>query len=76
MEFDINKYENVVFHKDDMTNKKIKAMLLWYEYRVLELNLGKEDKIKLLDNIAKMMASNEWYEVATFFHKKKLEINK
>ena len=33
MEFNLNKYDGVNFHKDEMTHKKIKALLLWFDYK-------------------------------------------
>ena len=74
MEFDINKYDGVRFNSDDLMDKKIKSMLLWYEYKVIELNLTENECIELLDSIIKTMADNEWYEVSVFFQRMKLDL--
>lgn len=74
MEFDINKYDGVRFNSDDLMDKKIKSMLLWYEYKVIELSLTENECIELLDSIIKTMADNEWYEVSVFFQKMKLDL--
>ena len=55
-------------------DNKIKAMLLWYEYKVIDLNLTENERIELLDSIIKTMADNEWYEVSVFFQKMKLDL--
>ena len=74
MEFDLNKYNNIRFNEDDLMDKKIKSMLLWYEYKVIDLNLTENECIELLDSIIKTMADNEWYEVSVFFQKMKLDL--
>jgi hypothetical protein len=74
MEFDLNKYNNIRFNEDDLMDNKIKAMLLWYEYKVIDLNLTENERIELLDSIIKTMADNEWYEVSVFFQKMKLDL--
>lgn len=74
MEFDINKYDGVRFNSDDLMDKKIKSMLLWYEYKVIELSLTENECIELLDSIIKTMADNEWYEVSVFFQRMKLDL--
>jgi hypothetical protein len=74
MEFDLNKYNNIRFNEDDLMDKKIKAMLLWYEYKVIELSLTDNECIDLLDSIIKTMADNEWYEVSVYFQRMKLDL--
>jgi hypothetical protein len=74
MEFDLNKYNNIRFNEDDLMDKKIKSILLWYEYKVIELNLTENECIELLDSIIKTMADNEWYEVSVFFQKMKIDL--
>jgi len=76
MDFDINKYDNRNFHKDELTNKRIKALLLWYEYHSYEKGFGRVKKMKLLDNIINMSIRQEWYEIATFFKEEKNRISK
>ena len=72
MGFDINKYNGNTFHEDEMVNKKIRALLVWFEYQVYENDFTPETEIDLLDSIIKTMVSQEWYEVAVFFKKLKL----
>ena len=74
MGFDLNKYENVRFNEDDLMDRKIKAMLLWYEYKAEELKLSNNECIDLLDSIIKTMADNELYEVSVFFQKMKIDL--
>lgn len=72
MGFDINKYNGDTFHEDEMVNKKIRALLVWFEYQVYENDFTPETEIDLLDSIIKTMVSQEWYEVAVFFKNLKL----
>lgn len=74
MEFNFNKYDGVNFHKDEMVHKKIKALLLWFEYKSQDLSLSYSEKIQLLDNIIKNMIESEWYEVASFFKNIKVDL--
>lgn len=74
MGFNLNKYDGVNFHKDEMTHKKIKALLLWFDYKAQDLSLSYNEKVTLLDNIIDNMAKNEWYEVANFFKNIKADL--
>ena len=55
MGFNFNKYDGVSFHKDEMIHKKIKALLVWFEYKAQDLSLSYNEKIQLLDNIIKQL---------------------
>jgi hypothetical protein len=72
MGFDINKYNGHTFHENEMINKKIRALLVWFEYQVYENAFTPETEIDLLDSIINTMVSQEWYEVAVFFKNLKL----
>ena len=76
MGFNFNKYDGVSFHKDEMIHKKIKALLVWFDYKAQDLSLSYKEKIKLLDNIIKNMAEEEWYEVSKFFSNIKSDLIK
>ena len=67
MDFNINKYDNVRFHQDDLTHKRIKALLLWFEYEVYKNNLPLEGQIKLMERWLGRLLQEEYYEVLPFF---------
>ena len=74
MGFDINKYDNVTFSSNDLTNKRIKALLLWFEYEVDKNNLSVDAQIELLELWLKRFIKEELYEVIPFFEKKLTDI--
>ena len=67
MKFNFKRYEGVVFNKDPDINKKIKALLLWYDYEVMTKDLIYEDRIKLLDKWIKNFIDIELYEAIDVF---------
>jgi len=76
MAFNLNKYKDKVFHKDEGINKKIKALLLWYEFHSEQRELTTKGKLSLLDNMIRLCVKQEWFEIASFFRDKKSEIGK
>lgn len=71
MAFDINKYEDEIFHEVEEINNRIKVLLLWSEYQVESHTLNTKAQINLMDNILGICIKKEWYEIATFFKKRK-----
>lgn len=67
MEFDINKYDNVKFSEKDLTHKRIKALLLWFEYDVHKNNIPAEEQIPKMDAYLTKLLKEEFYEVLPFF---------
>lgn len=74
MGFDINKYDNVTFSTNDLTNKRIKALLLWFEHEVDKNNLSLDSQIELLELWLKRLLKEELYEVLPFFKQKLTDI--
>lgn len=74
MEFDIKKYDNTTFSDDDLTHKRIKVLLLWFEYEVHKNDLPPEAQIKLMTKWIDKIESQEYYEVIPFFQQKKNEM--
>ena len=73
MQFNINKYDDISFHNDELISKRIKALLLWFEYQVIDSEFSKELEIDFIDSIIETMVDQEWYEVAVFFKNLKLD---
>lgn len=73
MNFNINKYDNISFHKDEIVSRRIRALLLWFEFQVLDSEFSKELEIDFIDSIIDTMVDQEWYEVAVFFKDLKLD---
>jgi len=68
MEFNINKYDNVKFDKKDLTHKRIKALLLLFEYyEVHKKNIPLEEQIPAMDTYLVKLLNEEIYEVLPFF---------
>lgn len=68
MEFNINKYDNVKFDEKDLTHKKIKVLLLWFEYHeVYQKNIPLEEQIPAMDIFLLNLQDEEIYEVLLFF---------
>lgn len=73
MEFDMNKYDDISFHEDDLISRRIRALLLWFEFQVIDNEFSKEMEIDFIDSIINTMVTQEWYEVAVFFKDLKLK---
>ena len=73
MEFDMNKYDGVSFHEDEIISKRIRALLLWFEFQVIDNEFSREIEIDFIDSIINTMVTQEWYEVAVFFKNLKLQ---
>jgi len=67
MKFNFKRYEGVIFHKDPDINKKIKALLLWYDYEVITKDLSYRDRVTLLDKWIKNFIDIELYEAIDVF---------
>jgi hypothetical protein len=76
MDFDINKYDDSIFHNDDEINLKIKALLLWFDHQCFKNDLDTERMIVLIDGLINTAVREEWYEVADFFKDKKADLIK
>lgn len=69
MEFDIHKYDKITFSDDELTHKRIKALLLWFEYEVYKRNIPLSSQIPMMTNWIKKLEAQEYYEVLPFFTK-------
>ena len=76
MAFDINKYSGYTFNDNEIIDNKIKALLVWYEYQTMVNVYSINEQIQIIDNILKLCIKEEWYEIASFFKSKKIELLK
>lgn len=74
MDFNIYKYDNQIFHEDELIHGRIKALLIWYEFRAFERGSDKDEKLMLIDEVIKMCVKQEWFEIATFFSEQKIKV--
>lgn len=74
MDLNINKYDSVNFHKDNLTHKRIKALLLWFEYEVHKNNLSLENQVLLMEKWLDRLLLDEYYEVLPFFKRLKADM--
>jgi len=76
MAFDISKYQDYTFNNDENIDRKIKALLSWFDYQTHVNNYSINEQISLVENIIKLCIKQEWYEIASFFKNKKTELLK
>lgn len=74
MSFDAHKYDNVRFHKTELTHKRIKVLLLWFEYEVYKVDLPLEGQVELMDRWLNRLLNEELYEVIPFFENMKSDM--
>ena len=74
MEFDITKYDNTRFSDNDLTHKRIKVLLLWFECEVHKNNLPPKVQINLLSEWIDKLKEEEYYEVIPFFYQKRIDL--
>jgi len=67
MQFDFNRYDKRRFHKDDKIDKKVKTLLLYYDYKVIENKLNLGEQLVLLDDWIDKFVEHELYEVIPIF---------
>jgi hypothetical protein len=73
MGFDINKYNDEKFHEDELVNKRIRALMLWYEYQVFRRKLSRHDQLTLLNKVIDTTIRQEWYEITEHFKNIKIK---
>ena len=76
MPFDMQKYDEVRFHSDELTHKRIKVLLLWFEYEVYKKNPSAETQVKLMERWIDTLVKQEYYEVVPFFRNLKSDMIK
>ena len=74
MGFNIKKYENTHFHDDELIQKRVRALMTWYDYQIFKDELGLERQIVLINSMIDTFIGKEWYEIADFFKKRREEI--
>lgn len=67
MEFNFNKYDGRKFHNDVETDKKIKALFLYYDYIIIMRKLTLSEQITLISFWIIKFEEHELYEVIPSF---------
>jgi hypothetical protein len=75
MDFNIKKYDRMTFHKDELVNKRVKALFLWFDYEVYKKKLSHKQQIILIDYWVGELTRMEYYEIIPFFKKRRLSIS-
>ncbi len=70
MAFNIHKYDNTKFSSNPLTDKRVIALLLWFEYEVDKNNLSLDEQIRLMSRWLDKLLEEEYYEVLPFLKKK------
>ena len=74
MKFNFKMYDKVTFHSDPKIDKKIKALLLWYDYEVIKKKLPYKKRIALLNSWISDFVGNELYEAVPTFKARRLAL--
>jgi hypothetical protein len=69
MNFDIHKYDKTTFSYDVLTDKRIKALLLWFEYEVYVRKIPLSSQIPMMTKWINKLEVQEYYELIPFFTK-------
>jgi hypothetical protein len=67
-------YEKTTFHPNDKINKKIKALLYWFDYRIKKNNLSESEQIQVINNWITSFKNEELYEMIPPFKERKRQI--
>ena len=67
MDFDMKRYDKRKFHEEDEIDKKIKALMLLYDYQVFRKNLSSTNQLALLDDWILKFTEFEFYEIIPVF---------
>lgn len=70
--FNIRKYKKMRFSKEDAMDRKIKALYLFFDKKVEELNLNRKQTIESINHWIQIFIKNEEYELADAFKKRKI----
>lgn len=65
--FDINYYDNKIFHEDENINTKIIVLFLKYDFEVIKMKLEYPDTIKLMRVMTQDLIDHEEFEVVRAF---------
>lgn len=76
MNFNFEKYERRRFHENREIDKKIKALLLYYDYQVEKKELSLSEQLTLIDDWINKFEQHELYEVIPTFKIKRALIIK
>lgn len=76
MEFKINRYDDVIFHRDEDIDKKIRVLFLLFDYKVTENRLTLEQQLELIDLWIVEFEDLEYYEVIPMFKSRREAIVK
>jgi hypothetical protein len=74
MEFNIKKYDRMTFHKDEVVNKRIIALFLWFDYEVIKKKLTLKQQVKLIDYWVGELTRMEYYEIIPFFNNRRKQL--
>ena len=76
MEFKINLYDDIIFHKDVDIDKKIRALFLLLDYKISENKITLEQQLELIDTWIIEFEVAEYYEIIPMFKSRREAIVK
>ena len=74
MDFDVDKYKGCRFHKDDLIDKKLKALLLWFDHEVDRTDATLGNQLILIDTWIDTFLDEQHYELITKLKQKRYDI--
>ena len=76
MSIDLNKYDNIIFHRNEVINKKIKAYMIIFDYQCDNDGLSLKGKVDLFNKWEGVFMDEEFYEIipCLIYRKRKLEV--
>ena len=74
MTFDLKKYDKCRFHKDELSHKRVKVIILKVEYEAIINNLSIEDQVMLLDYWIEIFIQEQYYELIPKLKQKRFDI--
>jgi hypothetical protein len=74
MSVDLTKYDKCTFHENELANKRIKVLLLYFDNEVDENNNPIEHQIIFIDNWIETFIQEQHYELISVLKKKRFDI--
>ena len=76
MEFKLNRYDDIIFSKNEETDKQIRALFLLFDYQVTNKKLTLEEQLELIDSWITEFKTSEYYELIPMFESRRKAIVK
>jgi hypothetical protein len=72
-ETDLHRFDSLILNENPLLNKKIRALFLLYDKKVVDLNLNYQGKIGLINIFIEGLLKHEEYEIVKSFRDRKFK---